>query len=116
MEAMDGEGTFEFIGEVELSLQALELVSEIVRFLPAVEATFADGGVGVFGEKVAEELKPVCGAFGDVPGVKPEGREDFGVLLGELFDVGPVGFGGAIDEHVGDAMVCGFGQCFGGVG
>ena len=70
---MDGEGAFKFVGEVELCLEAVDLVCEVKGLFPAIESTFADGGCWIFFEELAESLEPVRRAFGDLPGMEAEG-------------------------------------------
>ena len=106
---MNGEGALKFFGEVELGLQAVELVFDVEGLFPAVESAFADGGGGIGFEELTEGLQPVGTAFENVPGVEAEGGEDFGMGVGELLDIGPVLLGGAVDEHASDSM----GACLG---
>ncbi len=106
LEAVDGEGALELNGEVDLLLEAVDLLVEVVGFFPSIEATFAEVSLWEFSEEVFECLKPGFGAVRDFPRVEAVGGNDAGfsgrLVLGERGDVSPVGFACAIHDHSGD--------------
>lgn len=95
---MDAGGAPALSGEAELKEENFSLSVDVVIFYPAIKANFADGGRHLI-EVGDENGLPVSGAFGDVPWMVSEGREDGGRKTGKGEDVGPVGFGGAVDDH-----------------
>lgn len=101
---MDGDGEFSFAGEGKLGEKDEELFVDVGVLDPAVESAFADGGVGEAVEVGGEEFEPFVRSLVGEPGVESEGgMDEIGVAFGEIGDLGPVGFGGAVDDTAGDA-------------
>jgi hypothetical protein len=153
VDTVDRDGSVEGNGEIELGFEDSELFVERSAAEageahvvgpgafehPAVEADFADGGVGIGGEVSAECFEPGGSAVADIPrveavaGEEAEGGpraesgelragdgagdgDETGVGGAERGDFGPVGFFGAVDDGVGDAGGGVVGENLGAVG
>jgi hypothetical protein len=113
LQAVDGEWAGQLVGEVDLSAEAVGLRSEVVGFFPAVEAAFAEAGIGVTRKGSPELFEPVGRTGSDLPGMKSEvGNDGSGVGVRKLSDGFPVGFFRAVDHHLIDSGFVGLGENF----
>lgn len=81
-----------------------DLGFEGIGLNPAVEADFADGGVGVFEENLTELVEPAEFCVRNFPGVDAVGwGDEVGEFAAKMLEILPFAGLGGVDDAVGDA-------------